>query len=271
MNKKNNTLVWQFCPASKLQNGGKALENTSYIIGTMHVRDARAFQFEQIFFDKIQACEVFATEFDLEDAQIAPVENAMLLPQNETLKSLLPNKLYNRIDDVVKKQAGIDLMQFDNYKPIAITNFLTQSILSNDRLLSLDETLWHFAKENGKILRGIETFSEQLEILNEIPVYEQIKSLKEIARNFNKFRKQLLKMAQIYEQADILKLYNAAKQTAKGSRKMMIYDRNEIMAERITELSNQNTVCAAIGAGHLAGKKGVLRLLKLKGYIVKPM
>ena len=271
MNKKNNTLIWQFYPSVNKGNEVGEIENPSYIIGTMHVRDARAFQFEQIFFDKIQACEVFATEFDLENAQIAPVENAMLLPQNETLKSLIPNKLYNRINDVVKKQAGIDLMQFDNYKPIAITNLLTQGILSEDRLLSLDETLWHFAKENGKILRGIETFTEQLEILNDIPVDDQIKSLKEIARNFNKFRKQLLKMAQIYEQADISKLYKAAKQTAKGSRKMMIYDRNEIMAERIAELSTQNTVCAAIGAGHLAGKKGVLRLLKLKGYIVKPM
>ena len=271
MNKKNNTLVWQFYPASNLESKSTEIKNISYIIGTMHVRDERAFQFEQIFFDKIRACEVFATEFDLEDAQIAPVENTMLLPQNETLKSLIPNKLYNRINDVVRKQVGMDLMQFDNYKPIAVTNFLTQSILSIDRLLSLDETLWHFAKENGKILRGIETFSEQLEILNNIPIDDQIKSLKEIARNFNKFRKQLLKMAQVFEQADILKLYKAAKQTAKGSRKMMIYDRNEIMAERIAELSTQNTVCAAIGAGHLAGKKGVLRLLKLKGYIVKPM
>ena len=128
-----------------MEIGGKAIQNTSYIIGTMHVRDESAFQFEQIFFDKIQACEVFATEFDLEDAQIAPVENAMLLPKNETLKSLIPNKLYNRINDVVKKQAGIDLIQFDNYKPIAITNLLNQGILSEDRLLSLDETLWHFA------------------------------------------------------------------------------------------------------------------------------
>ena len=86
MNKKNNTLVWQFYPSVNTGNEVGEIENPSYIIGTMHVRDARAFQFEQIFFDKIQACEVFATEFDLEDAQIAPVENAMLLPQNETLK-----------------------------------------------------------------------------------------------------------------------------------------------------------------------------------------
>lgn len=273
MIKKNNTLVWQFYNDSNLPNNRHdeaTVESPSYIIGTMHVRDERAFQCEQVFLDKIRASEVFATEFDLEDTHLNSVENIMLLNDNQTLTSLIPPKLYGRINKVLKKQAGVELMQFDRFKPIAITNFLTLNILSNDRLLSLDETLWHFAKDNGKILRGIETFEEQLDILNSLPIDAQIKSLKDITKNFSKFRKQLVNMAKIYEQADIVKLYKLSKKTAKGNKKTLIYDRNEIMADRIISLSKQNTVCVAIGAGHLAGKKGLLRLLKQKGYIVKP-
>jgi uncharacterized protein YbaP (TraB family) len=43
------------------------------------------------------------------------------------------------------------------------------------------------------------------------------------------------------------------------------------MANRIAEFTNQHTIFAAIGAGHLGGKKGVLRLLKKKGFTVKPI
>ncbi len=263
MKKNKNTLVWQI-------NTEGEPEKISYLLGTMHVRDERAFQFESIFFEKILACEVFATEFDLEDAQVAYVEEAMILPNGERLSSLIPNKLYNKINAFLKKQAGLSLIQFDIFKPIAVTNFLTESILSKDRMMSLDETLWHFAKTNDKILRGIETFDEQLEVLKKMSFEDQLKGLKEIASNFSKFRKQLLKMAQLYEKADIAKMYKAAKETAKGGRKLLLYDRNEIMAQRIQELISNNTACVAIGAGHLSGKKGVLRLLKQKGFVVKP-
>ena len=267
MKKNKNFLVWQFyapTPDSEL------LPTISYIIGTMHIRDERAFQFEQIFLQKITACEVFATEFDLDDTQVVSVTQALMLPLGISLQSLMPPKLYKRINDVVKKQTGMDLMPFNFMKPIAVTNFLSEFVLSKDRMLSLDETLWQFAKEQRKILRGIETFNEQLDILEKMSIDDQIKGLKDVVRNFPKFRKQLLNMTKLYEKADIAQLYKVAKQTAKGGRKILLYDRNTLMADRIAEFSEQNTICVAIGAGHLAGKKGVLHLLKQKGFVVKP-
>ena len=37
------------------------------------------------------------------------------------------------------------------------------------------------------------------------------------------------------------------------------------------ELTEDGATFAAVGAAHLAGKKGILRLLKLNGFIVKPV
>jgi len=54
-------------------------------------------------------------------------------------------------------------------------------------------------------------------------------------------------------------------------RKMMIDDRNFIMADRIAKMTSQQTAFVAVGAGHLGGKKGVLRLLKLKDIKLKPI
>lgn len=264
MKKIKNTLIWQV-------SREEVPNMKSFIVGTMHIRDNRAFQFVDLFLNKIRECEVFATEFDLDDAQIHSVEEAMLLPEGQRLKDVMPEKLFNRIDKVLKKQTGMSLFNFEMFKPIAVTNFLTEGILSHDRLMSLDETLWNFAKENGKILRGIETFEEQLIVLKKLPIDDQVKGLKELVRNFTKFRTQLLKMTHLYEKADIVKIYKAAKQTAKGGRKILLYDRNKIMADRISGIISSQTACIAIGAGHLAGKNGVLRLLKQRGFILKPI
>ena len=266
-----NSLVWQFYRKHPDTIGTEGAKNPNYLIGTMHVRDERAFQFETLFRKAIYDCEVFATEFNLDDAQSGAGEMSMFLPEDQSLKTLIPNKLYQKINAALVKKMGVHLAHFDRFKPIAVTNFLTESLFSNDRWLSLDETLWQFAKENDKILRGIETFEEQLEVLSKMTLGDQVRSLKETVKDFGSFQKQLTVMAKLYEKADIQKLYKAAKKSAKGGRKLLLYNRNYIMADRIEALTQENTVCAAIGAGHLAGAKGVLRLLKRKGFTIKPI
>ena len=265
MKKNKNTLVWQIIPPNT--EGGK---NASYILGTMHVRDARAFQFEQIFYKKIRLCQAFATEFNLDEVQ-NETSFALSLPEGVLLTDLIKPKTFDKISRIVEQKIGLPLTHFNAMKPIVITNMLTESVLSSDRLLSLDETLWRFAAQNERILRGIETFAEQVEILNKMSFDEQIKGLKDLTAHFSKFRQQLLKMATLYEQADIQKLYKAARRTTKGSRRLLLFDRNEIMAQRIADITKEMTLCAAIGAGHLAGQKGVLTLLKNLGFEVKPV
>jgi uncharacterized protein len=252
------SLIWRFTT--------EGAQNPNYLIGTMHVRDERAFQFEEAFKNAIKECAIFATEFNLDDAQSGAVQMSMFLPEHQSLKTLMSNKLYEKTQAILLKKMGVDVAQFDHFKPLAVTNFLTESLLSSDRGLSLDETLWDFAKENNKILRGIETFDEQLAVLDKMTVEDQLKGLKDTLKDLGSFRKQLTRMANHYEQADIEKLYKSAKKSAKGSRKLLLYDRNVIMANRISDLAHENSVCVAIGAGHLAGVKGVLRLLKQKGF-----
>lgn len=135
--------------------------------------------------------------------------------------------------------------------------------------LALDVYLYQYAKMQGKELLGIETFEEQLEIMQKIPLEIQVESLKDLIKNFDAHRQEMNDLAELYAQGETKQLYKLAKKGAKGFRKVMIYDRNEIMAERITKLIEEKSACVAIGAGHLEGKRGVLRLLKANGVKVK--
>ncbi len=263
MKKNKKSLIWSF------QQEGS--DKISYLIGTMHVRDARAFKYQNLFFQKILSCDAFATEFNLDEASQNLSQAALMLPEGVSLKSLFTEKWYERVTELFEQKVGNDLLSYDSLRPILLVNILTEAILLKDAPQSLDETLWIFAKQNAKKMLGIETMQEQMDILQKMDVEDQVKQVKDITRNFARFRKTLLRMTALYEEADIQALYESAKRSVKGNRKLLLYDRNERMANEIMAIHAQQSICAAVGAGHLAGKKGILRFLKLKGFNIQPI
>jgi uncharacterized protein len=234
----------------------------NYLVGTMHVTDNQAFTFEEWMKKRLLECELFATEFNLDDADLDVAQAAMLLPAGITLNQILPKKLYQKTAIFLKKRLNEDIDNYTYFKPIIFSKLITDAVLSNDRLLPLDDMLFQFARENGRILRGVETFEEQINILNSMTLKGQIKALKDMVGGFSKVRKELLRTAEWYVEADVKRLYKAARSSMKG--------RNELMARRIAEMTAENTVCAVIGAGHFWGKKGVLNGLRKLGFIVVP-
>ena len=82
---------------------------------------------------------------------------------------------------------------------------------------------------------------------------------------------EIRKMTRQYEEANIQQLYKSVRKSAKGLRKLLLYNRNIIMADRIAEMAAEQSICVAIGAGHLGGSKGVLRLLKQRGLKLSPV
>jgi uncharacterized protein len=263
MKKKNQTLLWQ------LNTEGSHLSH--YLIGTMHSKDNRVFKHIEENYEAIRKCNIFATEFPLDDADNFNIQEFMMLPNEGTLSSILTPKLYEKTTTLFKKKLKLDLAQFERFSPFFLTNILSENALNSDNFLSLDESMWQFAKNEGKILRGIETFEEQLEILMKMSMSDHIKGLKDIVSKHDKFRKKLQKMVKLFEKQDISALYQLAKKTSQANRKLMLFDRNELMTKRIIELCKDNTLCVAVGAGHLSGKKGILNLLKKQGFLVKPM
>jgi uncharacterized protein len=262
MKKKQKTLIWRF------YTEGSAKMN--YLLGTMHVTDSQAFTFETQMKKRLLECALFATEFNLDDADLHIAQAAMLLPEGQALSQILPKKLYEKTGKFLQKKFHENILNYEYFKPIIFSKLITDVVLSNDRLLSLDDMLFQFARENGRILRGVETFEEQIIILNSMSIKGQIKSLKDMINGFPKVRKELLKTAEWYADADLKRLYKASRGSMKGNRKLMIFDRNKLMANRIADMAAENTVCAAVGAGHLWGEKGVLNSLRKLGFTVIP-
>lgn len=263
MKSKNKTLLWQINQPDQSQY--------SYVFGTMHVRDNAAFQHLDFVLKKIQACEAFAIEYHLDEGQIHIPSDFVYLPDGQSLTDFIPAKKYNKLRKSILKSFQIDLDLFKRLQPLFINNLIGERLLSKDQEHALDSYLWDFAKSENKILLGIETWQEQLATLNNLTLDYQIKGLMDIGKSTKKYRRALNKSVQDYVKGDFQKLYQAAKKGAGTKRKVLLYNRNEIMADRIADFTERHTIFAAVGAGHLGGGKGVLRLLKKRGLVVKPV
>lgn len=236
----------------------------------MHVKDQRAFKYRSAVYDRIDACQAFATEFNLQEVPGSFDPQVLNLPPGLTLDRLLGEKNYQKLRRILQKALGLDIHFFRGQKPFLITNLIDERILSRDMPYSLDEDLWRFARSRGKRLMGIETYAEQLDILKRIPLDLQLSGLRAVGRNIGAHRRQLRQMTRLYVEGDLQRIYRSARRSAHGLRRLMLDDRNALMAGRMTAIAREQTSTFAIGAAHLAGYRGVLRLLKMEGLRVRP-
>ena len=251
---------------------GARLSGISYLLGTMHVKPpSQKKNWQAIYLNYIDLCKVFATEFPLDKVDIALLGKSSLLKEGQSISDLISTSKLNKLEKKLQKSLGLPLRSLLKMKPIMIVNLINERILADCQPISMDKTLWQAAEKKGKILTGIETFEEQLELLERIPIKYQMKNLLSIVENIGKYKRQLLHLADIYDAGDIQKLYKISKKGLGPIRKFMLKDRNEVMAYRIIELASEQPLFCAIGAGHLAGKNGVLRLLNQQDITIKPI
>jgi uncharacterized protein YbaP (TraB family) len=261
MKKKKQSLLWKISKDKHQQ--------PSYVFGTMHVQDQRVFNILDQLTLIIADCDAFATEFNLDEADPVKAAEASTLPDGQLLTDILSKKQLKQTARLLHKNFGIPIENFYQQKPITLSNFLTMMVFQQEQSLSLDETLFSLAKEKGKHLVGLETFEDQLTVMKNMKMKMQIQQLMVIVKDYKKFKKSINNLTHHYVEGHIHHLYKLSKKGMGKLKKPLLYDRNITMADEFDKIAQEQTLFCAIGAGHLSGKKGVLKLLKDKGYKVK--
>ena len=104
---------------------------------------------------------------------------------------------------------------------------------------------------------------------------EQAKSLLEACRQDEFFQVQSSALAEAYMHQDLDKLMAVMTDATMGGEseeamEALIYSRNRNWAEKLVKIMPERTCLVCVGAGHLPGAKGLLQLLRDKGYTVEP-
>lgn len=250
---------------------GERLPACSYLFGTMHVQDERAFALTGQVLPLIDACAAFAAEFHLEELRVPASSQRLMMPEGESLEDYISPHKFSKMRRIILKATGIELKMMKNLLPFTIVNLIGAEMLLAERPEHLDAYLWNYASESCKSMHGIETFEQQLKTLERIPINKQVKMLAGAVRNISGYRRKMEHFARLYERGELSVLHKLMRKSAGGLRKQLLYDRNLVMAQRIEDLAGQASLFAAVGAGHLPGGKGLIRLLKKRGLKVKPV
>lgn len=251
------------------QLSGSDLPGTSYLFGTMHVHDSRAFFQMPLLQQCLAECEVFVAEYNLDETLNASGSLVHHFVSTEPWVPDLGVKKFQKIRKSLLKATGFDIEPYQQLLPFFIVQQLSIQMLPFQEDQPLDVALWTHARETGKQMEGLESFEGQLEYIHRIPLQKQIKMLVDFGRNITTLRKHYLHLVHLYQQQEIYRLHRSLKKQSGHFRKLLLYERNFKMAARIVEYCQANRAFIAVGAGHLTGGKGLLRLLKHKGIDVK--
>ncbi len=262
----SQSLLWEI--------SGKNLKSPSYLYGTIHIQDKRAFGFDSIVIEKLLQCDAYAMELLLDDIPYNEMMNAMLM-KDITLKDLYTVEQYNSLDSIMKSLTGQGIVLYDKMKPFFLMSQLMQMKIVSDMPEALDLFFLKTAREAGKKCLGIEEFSDQIQAIDAITLQEQANMLFDALNDtisissFDQFDKLL----QAYVDQDLEKLFEFSNDTAlpPAFNDAFLVKRNVKMAKKIAKFSKKQSTFSAIGAAHLPGKQGVIELLQKKGYTLTPI
>lgn len=219
---------------------------------------------------------VYAMELDPKESFNLSLVSKLMMGKGHSLKAMIPEREYQILDSIVKQQVGFSMKLFDNIAPIFVMTILqTAGIESGDSSEKgeqvLDLFFYEKAKKQKKKTMGIETVDEQLDALNTLSYQEQADMLVEELRKYESSEDVMQEMVRHYlaQNLDSLLLLNDKDPMPEKFYKALITDRNRRMANRIADFTAKQQVFIAVGALHLPGEKGVIELLRKKGYLVE--
>lgn len=261
-----NALLWRI---SRPEGGPP-----SYLLGTVHSRDARAYSAITLAQAAMDACGSVYGELDMAAAKNLGTSamDRVLMPAGQRLSDLYSPGKYKRVQKALQAKVGPMYMMLTHMKPILLSAMLTEETMGKDSALVLDEYLQTRAKEKGKRTGGIETIAEQLAAMDAIPLKDQADMLYATVRAHGQ-AKEMDRMLDAYARQDLAvigKLMKTGGMTDAFSRSLLI-ERNVVMAQRIDSLMDHGPALFAVGAAHLPGTGGVLALLVAQGLQVQPV
>jgi uncharacterized protein YbaP (TraB family) len=259
-----NSLLWEI--------SGKGLTTPSYLYGTIHMICESDFHLS----DKVQTAfgktGKLVLEIDMFDPAVAAQMQKALMADTPLSVRLSPLK-YAQIDSLLQQHTGISLHVFDNFKLVALTSLLGRLSYTCDSLKVYEAEFRDRAFAKKIPIASLETLQEQMGYFcNAFPDDSILAQLTAI--DLQEMRAETVKLVQHYQTEELEQVYKSVT-GEKGMSKTALYwlleARNANWVKIMPAMMKEKSTFFAVGAGHLAGEKGVIRLLRANGYTVKPV
>ncbi|QEC66699.1 TraB/GumN family protein [Panacibacter ginsenosidivorans] len=263
----NKSLLWEIT--------GPDLQKPSYVFGTMHLlcsNDAKlSTNLQQVI---TNANEIYF-EVDMDDlGQLLTGFTAGTMKHDTTLHQLYTDEEYNRVKTFFDTHGmGMQLQMFSHMQPMLVSALVYQTMLPCAQADGMELSIMQLAHTKKKEIKGLETVAFQASVLDNIPYDKQAKELLNSIDSIETSTKEADEMIKLYKEQDIDKLLEFSLKSDGGTtsdvQDVMIDQRNKNWADQFPNITKDKQILIAVGAGHLGGEKGLLNLLKEKGYTVR--
>lgn len=244
----------------------------NYVFGTVHSDDPRVAQPPAPVAEALRSARIFIMEMLFNEANIGTMAQAMFASDDRSLQNRLTAAEYVTAVRAFA-QRGIPEQVVQTMAPWAA--MATLSIPPSQGGMPLDLVLYSSAVSAGKPAQGIESAAEQLAMFTTMSEADQIALLKLTLQDLPRQKQLYDELFRLYTQRDLAGVMkfserHGPRDPALMKRMMtsMIDVRNVRMAERVQNELRSGGAFVAVGAMHLPGEKGLLNLLKQRGYKV---
>ncbi len=266
--KSANALLWEI--------SGKGIKKPSYLFGTIHVLPKSEFFFTPEMKKAFLSSKELVMEIDMNISMSEQVQmmQAMMLPAGKSLADYMQADEYSKYISYLKdslKLSPLNLMILPKIKPLFSFSLILQDKLENP--VSFEMYFQKLAKKHKMKISGLESLQEQMDIINSIPIEEQVRLLTDTTNYETDILKAYYQLIAIYKEQNILQLSKEAadeKLIRKYSGRL-IDKRNKYWISILEEKIKSHPCFIAVGAGHLSGKDGLINLIRLAGYEINPV
>ncbi|GAB3717355.1 TraB/GumN family protein [Spirosoma lituiforme] len=254
---------------------GPGLAKPSYLYGTFHLVCPDDLTITDAMKKAIGEASQVYLELDLDDpTMMAGMQKAMIMTGGKTIKDLLSADDYTVLDTYLKQKMNMGLAQVGMLKPIGLLSLMYMTLLPCQPA-SYDMTFAQMASQEKKDVLGLETMEAQLAALDKIPMQEQLKGLVDMAKMPDEAKKEFADLLAAYKVHDMAKLTALMKTSKFGDmaeyEDSLLGERNANWIPVIEKAAKEKPTFFAFGAGHLGSEKGIVNLLRKRGYSVKPV
>lgn len=264
---KESSLLWKI--------EGPGVIKGSYLFGTMHLIEKEYFLFPPKLEKLVKKSDLLVMELPGLPNQMEAL-SLLMLKEGSFFDYFSPEQT-----DTILRWAEAELKMneetfrasMSKMKPFVVVQFATQ-LQFMGKTESYEITLDKLAKENEIPVKGLETVAEQMAIFDNLTKEQQADMVMESIRNGSKTLDMTRQMQKLYIGQNVDSLYMMIQEEGgviSGEQQNFLDKRNKNWIPQIIEFISQKRTFIAVGAGHLGGPNGVIRLLEKEGYTLIPV
>lgn len=251
-----------------------------YVGGSIHKLREKDYPLPGEFFNALDNSEILVLETDIAEvnnpANAPNLMEIMTFQDDQTLKSVLSEKVYAKLDSVCSDY-GFRLEGIQKLKPFAALMNLTQMVMLKNGITQdgVDVKLAREAAKGKKSFLYLETFEDQLRFMKQLTEIDEdefvLYSLTDIEQN-NEMFDEIVASWKTGDKKVMQELNEYFKQSFFEIYQFLLLERNNNWIPQLENfLKTPEVEFVVVGALHLYGSNGVLQQMKNKGYKVKQL